>query len=313
MMAYVPGELKPFFGKKETVYGQTPTSSLDFLGMAVDAQFKHELHQTKDTWSESRFYAPKSCVLEQEEAAVQISARLLSPESGYDPIAGLIEGALGTAGGTSPLGRLPSYSMLVEITQGATQGLYLLNGGKVKSLTIDVPNQGARPLLQAEIWARHAEKVGAGRVVSGFQSLTLPAAPAVPNTYALQWKAPVTLISGATRTIYPQSWKLKIENNLSRQLGSLVGADGLTYACTQALFEGKGDISLEQVLYLEDLVFLDEMLANQAITSWSTAFAGKTLTLANGHYQLDSGAWPQFEQDVMQQTLKTMHTGATIA
>lgn len=312
-MAYVPGELKPFYGRKETVYGQTPTDTLNFIGEAVDAQFKIEPHQERDVWSDSRFYAPKSCVLTNEEAALQITAQLHEAVAGYDPLAGLIEGALGAVGGTSPLGRLPSYSMLVELTQGAVQGLYLFNGCKIKTLTIDVPSQGAKPLLQAEIWARHAEKVGAGRVVSGLQSLTLPAAPAPPSSPALQWKAPVTLISGASRTIYPQSWKLVIENGLQRQQGSIAGADGKHYACTQAIHEGEGQISLEQILYLEDLAFVDEMLGNQSIASWSTSFAGKTLALLSGHHKVEGGGWPQIKQDVMQQTVRTMHTGVTLA
>lgn len=311
-MVLGPGDLKPFFGKKEAIYGTTPTGTLDFFGEAIDATLRIDPHQTKEVWSDSRAYAPSSCVFEQEDAAVQLNARLHAPAEGYDWRNGLVEGALGVMSGTTPLGRLPSYSMLVELTQGPVQGLYMFNGSKVKTLTVDVPNQGAKPLLTAEVWARKATKVGAGRAVTGLQQLTLGANGTIPASPALQWKAPVTLISGATRTIYPQSWKLIIENNLTRQQGSIVGADGKSYPCTQALFEGRLDISLEMMLYLEDLQIIDEMMVNQAVASWSTSIGGRTLSLLNGHYAVDSGAWPQFAQDTMQHTVKLMFTGVSL-
>lgn len=312
-MAYVPGELKPFYGKKETVYGQTPTASLDFLGEAIDATLKIDPHQTKDTWSDSRAYAPKSCVFEDEQAALQLSAQMHASTAGYDWRDGLVEMALGAMTGTSPLGRLPSYSLLVELTQGSNVGQYLFNGCKVKNLTIDVPNQGARPTFAAEVWARHARKVGADRVVTGLQSLTLGANEAVPTSAILQWKAPMTLVAGSSRTIYPQSWKLKVENNLQREQGGITGADSQNYAVARALHEGKLDIDFECDLYLEDLVIVDEMLANQAITSLSTSIGGNTLTLSNGHYKVDSGSWPTFRQDVLKHTVKLMFTGVSIA
>lgn len=312
-MAYVPGELRPLYGVKETNYGVTPASALDYLGELLSATPNIEPNQSVEYWSGGRSYAPASCVFERWDPALRVQVQPRVPAAGYAWMDGLVEGALGLTSGTEALGRLPSYSMRVELTQGAVIGQYLYNGCKVNSLTISADKPGGRVLLDAELHASYISKVGAARAVTGLQALTLGAGEAPPSSPPLQWKAPTTLVAESSRTIYPQRLSISIANNLQRQGGSVPGADSAGYSLTTALHEGRREISAEVELYLEDLVIMDEMLANQAVASLSTVIGGKSVTLQGGHYIVDGGAWPELRHDVMTQTVRMRFSSVAVA
>ncbi|OPZ32179.1 MAG: hypothetical protein BWY99_02836 [Synergistetes bacterium ADurb.BinA166] len=312
-MAYVPGELKALYGVKEVSYGVTPTSALDYLGELLSATPAIEPNQSVENWSGSRSYAPASCVFERWDPAVKVAVEPRVNMAGYDWLDGLMEGALGLATGTEALGRLPSYSILVELTQGSTLGQYLMNGAKVNSLTLSVDKPGGKVRLDAELWGQYLKKLGAARALTGLQALTVGANEAAPTTLPLQWKAPVTLNAGSSRTIYPQSLKFSIKNGLTRQGENKVGADAANYAVTGQLHEGKREITVEAELYLEDLVIFDELLANQAITSLATVIGGDTITFGSGHYIVDGGAWPELKNDVMTHNVKMRFSAVTLS
>lgn len=312
-MAYVAGELRPLYGVKETEYGKTPAGALDYYGELISATPNLEPNQSVEHWSGSRSYAPASCVFERWDPALRVQAQPRVPATGYEWMDGLVEGALGLATGTEALGRLPSYSMLVELTQGAAIGQYLYNGCKVNTLSLSVDKPGGRVLLDAELHASYISKVGAGRAVTGLQALTLGAGEAPPSSPPLQWRAPTTLVAGSSRTIYPQRLKVDVANNLQRQGGSVPGANSAGYSITTGLHEGRREITVEVELYLEDLVIMDEMLANQAVASLSTVIGGKTLTLQGGHYIVDGGAWPELRHDVMTQTVRMRFSSVAVA
>lgn len=312
-MAYTAGELRPLYGVKETNYGVTPSGALDYYGELISATPNIDPGQTVEHWSGSRSYAPASCVFERWDATLKVQVQPRVPAAGYDWRDGLLEGALGAMSGTTPLGRLPSYSMLVELTQGAVTGQYLYNGCKVNTLTLSVDKPGGRVLLDAELQASYVSKLGAARAVTGLQQLTLGAAEAPPSSPVLQWRSPTTLVAGSTRTIYPQRLSIAIANNLQRQGGNVPGADSAGYSITAALHEGRRDITAEVELYLEDLTYIDEMLRNQAVASMATTIGGKTVTLQDGHYIIDSGSWPELRQDVMTQVVRMRFSGISIA
>lgn len=312
-MAYTAGELRPLYGVKETEYGKTPSGALDYYGELISAAPNIEPNQSIEYWSGGRSYAPASCVFERWDPALRVQVQPRVPATGYDWMHGLLEAALGAMSGTTPLDRLPSYSLLVELTQGAAIGQYLYNGCKVHSLSLSVDKPGGKVLLDAELHASYISKVGAARAVTGLQALTLGAGEAPPSSPPLQWRAPTTLVAGSSRTIYPQRLKVDIANNLQRQGGSVPGADSAGYSITTALHEGRREISAEVELYLEDLVIMDEMLANQSVASLSTVIGGKTITLQGGHYIVDGGAWPELRHDVMTQTVRMRFSSVAVA
>lgn len=312
-MAYTAGELRPLYGVKETEYGKTPSGALDYLGELLSATPNIEPNQSIEYWSGGRSYAPASCVFERWDPALRVQVQPRVPATGYDWMDGLVEGALGTMNGTEALGRLPSYSMLVELTQGAAIGQYLYNGCKVHTLSLSVDKPGGRVLLDAELHASYISKVGAARAVTGLQALTLGAGAAAPSTPPLQWRAPTTLVAGSSRAIYPQRLSISIANNLQRQGGSVPGADSAGYSITTALHEGRREITAEVELYLEDLVIMDEMLANQSVASLSTVIGGQVITLQGGHYIVDGGSWPELRHDVMTQTVRMRFSSVAVA
>jgi hypothetical protein len=303
-MAYVPGELRPLYGVKEVSYGVTPTSTLDYFGELISASPAIDPNQSVEHWSGSRSYAPASCVFERWDPAVRVTVEPRVNMTGYDWLDGLMEGALGKVTGTEPLGRLPSYSMLLELTQGTAIGQYLMNGVKINQLTLSVDKPGGRIKLEAELFGQYLTKIGAARAVTGLQNLTLGANESAPTTLPLQWKAPVTINTGTARNIYPQNLKFTLKNELSRQGENKTGADSQNYAVTGQLHEGRRDITVEVELYLEDLVIFDELLANKSIASLSTQIGGDTITFQNGHYIVGTDAWPELKNDVMTHSVK---------
>lgn len=314
-MVYVPGELRPLYGVREIEYGKTPPDALAYLAELESVTPNIDANQLVEQWSGDRSYAPASCVFERWDPALKIIALPRAPSAGYDWRDGLIEGALGSIGGTSPLDRLPSYSMLVEMSQGAANvGRYLYNGCKANTLALTVDKPGGRVVLEAELFASYITKVGASGAVTGLQELTLNVAEAAPSSSPpLQWKSPMTLEAGTTRTIYPQRIRLEVRNGMQRQGANVPGADGAGYALTAALHEGRREIAAEVELYLEDMITVDEMLANQSIGSLSTVIGGQEVTLRDGHYIVDADAWPALRHDVMTHTVRMRFSAVTIA
>lgn len=303
-MAYVPGELKPLYGVEESSYGVTPTSTLQYMGELLSATQAIEPNQSVENWSGSRSYAPASCVFERWDPTLKLQVEPRVNAASYDWLDGLMKGVLGTMTGTEALGRLPSYSLLVELTQGTTLGLYLMNGAKVNSVALSVDKPGGRVKLDAEVFGQYMKKLGASRTLTGLQALTVGANEAAPTTLPLQWKAPMNIVAGSSRTIYPQNWKATIKNALTRQGENKVGADGSNYSVTGQIHEGRREITVEAQLYLEDLVILDEMLANQAITSLSTVLNGDTITFTGGTYIVAPDSFPELKNDVMTHNVK---------
>jgi hypothetical protein len=181
---------------------------------------------------------------------------------------------------------------------------------------MSVAKPGDIILFDAEVLAQYACLVGGSppTTVTGLQSLTLGSQEASPSSVALQWAYPWTMTPNGVSpfTMYPESWKLTIKNNLARGPGSKTGADGAQYHLTEQLHEGVQDIELEAVLFVEDLVHITNMLANKKVDSLSTVIGGNTITLTNGNYVVDGGAWPELVQDIHKHTVKWRFTGVTV-
>lgn len=315
MTAYAPGELKRLYWLDEVTHGTTPATAPQYGGEVQSVTPSFEPHQSFEVLSDAKQFSPAACVFEQIDAGFKIRSYARINASGYDWRDPLLRGALGAVGGISALGRLPSLSFLIELTRSTTYGRYLFNGCKVDKLVLTADRPGAKLLFEADVMAQYMTKCTGSppATVAGLQSLTLGTYEAVPTSALLQWKAPFTLNTGTPRTIYPQNWKLTIENHLVRQGESKTGADAAQYALTGQLHEGVQDVTFEADVYLEDLAAFDEMLANQAITSLATTIGGYTVTLGLGRYVVDSGALPELKQDVMTQHLKMKFSTLTVA
>jgi|GEM_PF-4316291 len=316
MTARGPGNLKSLYWLAESVYGTTPNTQQQFGLKTKSCTFKIDPGQLIDYWPDDKHYAQAACVNTLMEAAFSVKGNALVNASGYDWRQPLLEGALGALGGTSALGELPSYSMIVEDSKGSNYGRFLFNGCKVNQLVMSVTKPGDEILFEAEIMAQYAALAGGSppTAVTGLQSLTLGAQEAPPSSMVLQWAYPWTLTPNgvAPFTIFPKSWKMTVKNNLTRGPGSKTGADGSQYHLTQQLHEGVQEIELEAVLFVEDLTHISNMLANKKVDSLSTQIGGNTIALTNGNYIVGSDSWPELVQDVHEHTVKWRFTGVTV-
>lgn len=316
MAAFTAGELKRLYWLEESNYGVTLASTelkygADLTSFNNGAEPNQEIEQHAD----SRAYAPASCVITRMDHGFKLKqAQVRAPISGYDWTKPLLYGAMGSAGGFSALGRLPSFSMLTGLTAGATSHYSIYSGCKVNSLSMSCERAGGRVMFEADVMAQYLARTTA-LALTGFQSKTLGSLGAIPAAAVLQWKAPfvITPSGGSARTVYPEPWTLRINNNLQRAGGAVTGADSNVYTITEQLHEGKAEIELEMKLYLEDLTAINEMLENTAVTSVSTVIGGKTITLGSGHHKVDGNAWPELKQDVMDQTLRFRFSTMTVA
>jgi len=79
------------------------------------------------------------------------------------------------------------------------------------------------------------------------------------------------------------------------------------------MLEGRRDLQTEYDLYLKDVAYLDDMLANADVSASTVNVGISELTYENGHYVVDSGSWPEYIQDNMKQKLKFNWEKVTIA
>lgn len=239
-MAHITaGDLLPIIQWIENTYN-TPTGNPKYYGdIAEGGGFTPtDTLNPYISWRYgSRSYIPINYVNQQLDAGFTASLEVRDV-AGWTDIVKYAWGVSGTSVATAAYGALPSRSEAFLVRTGAsTYEGRRYTGCKTDSLTISCDEPGGIVKFEETVLAGSATAYN-----------TLPSGtdwdPTIP---AVQWTGPVTI--AGIGEIYPQSFKLSINNNLER-----VRIPG-TPATTGALIEGRREMILELEVWMEDLAY----------------------------------------------------------
>lgn len=279
------GDIRPIFAQTETTYGTPPSGASVYYGDVAEGG-RITFTDTPNphlAWRHgSRTYAKGDYVGTQQDAGFSASMEVRDI-AGWDQV---IANAY-TAYGTS----LPSRSVSFAVETGQTvNALRTYRGCKTDSLTVSADAPGAVVKFEETVLAAYAR--------SNSSSSALTDAPAV------QWLGGAD-VDGST--IYPQSFSLGIRNNLERIRGPAFTGQTIGSTATVALVEGRCDIDLSLEVWLDDLAYMENDMANTGAPSAITLTLGitnpKEVTLSNISWMAD-GQHADLKQDKMKQTLR---------
>jgi hypothetical protein len=297
---YTAGDLKTLLYVEEVTYGITPSTGWKYGTEVTKIVRKDDIGQYVNWWPDNRSPSNQAMVSQKLDAAFTVSG---NERVRTDMLSPLIAGAFGSSSGTSELGAIPSYSIIINVA--GVRWLY--NGCKVDSLTINFADAHSVVDFTAEIIARSCVKMS-GNDITGLQTVTVTD-PATPKSTSPG--AQIGAITLEAETIYPISGSISIKNNLIRERGNII-VSSVIYPCVVTLYEGRRELQAEYDLYLKDVTYLDDMLANVNVSESEVTIGTSVITFNNGHYIVDSSSWPEFVQDQMKQKLRFNFEGAEI-
>lgn len=185
---------------------------------------------------------------------------------------------------------LPSRVASVRVT-GASDNVRSYYGCKTDSLTISADAPGAVVKFEETVLAAYA-------------STTLLSSALPGDAAGVQWLGGMTY--GGT-TIYPQRFSLSIANNLERIRGPARSGQTIGRTSTIALVEGRCEINLEMEVWLDDLSYMADDMANTDAPATIGLTLGTnypaTFYLVNPSWVAD-GSHADLKQDKMTQTLR---------
>lgn len=302
---FTAGDLAPLWYAIETTYGTTPASGWLFGVESTSVTPKDNLHQWSDGWwGGSRSRKMATAVSQRVDAAFTIKGEARSGSE----LPGLLQCALGTATGTQDIAALPSFSAVIN----EAGNCLLYNGCKVDDLKISYGDADSTLVYEASVLARYVTLL-TNYADAGLQSVTVTPPTVRSTNPAAQIGAVTVTADGSAETVYPLSGTIEISNGLQRQRGTLTGADGNAYQLTVGLAEGRRQITSTMDLFMGDMKYYSQQLANTYPVSSSFRLGTKTLTLNNGRYTVDGSNWPEFQQDVQKQKLTASFESAVIA
>ena len=296
------GDLQRIIWVEETTYGTTPVNGWkngpQTLNLTpVNNQGKNELF-----WGGRRSFVSAAYTEQRRSTRFKMTS---NEEMRADWTSPLLTGVLGTPQGTELLGYLPSFSMIVGV--GKERVLYC--GCKVNSLKITADSPKAILQTETELVCKYVEPIDTNGIVNGLQGLTLGAMPSATNYPAVQVMPPIMLDG---KRINPIAWTFSVENNLVSEDGGETGADHEMHAVSVNVLEGARSIMFECELYLYDLSFLKDRLANKEIATLSFGLGNKRINLLNGRYVVDGGDENMFEQAQMKQKLRMIFESVVV-
>jgi hypothetical protein len=245
-MAHITaGDLVPLMQWTESTYGTPTGNPLYYADIAEGGGFTpSDTLNPYISWRYgNRSFDQYNYVNQQLDAGFQASLEVRDVE-GWADIAKYAWGASSPHffPATTPYGSLPSRSEAFLVRTGlSTYEGRRYTGCKTDSLTISCDEPGGIVKFEETVLAGSATPYNtppAGLSTGEWQSEASP---------AVQWTGPVT-IAGAE--VYPQSFKLTVNNNLER-----VRVPG-NPAYTGALIEGRREIIFEIELWMEDLAYM---------------------------------------------------------
>ena len=287
-MAHITaGDLSPITYKTESTYGTPTGSSLLYGDIAEGGKFTmQDDNNTYLSWRYGdRSFNPYDYVTQQLDAAYNDIIEVRDA-AGWNKI---LEYALGNSMGTQFYGSLSSRTTEVYVRTGvnAYQGR-VYHGCKTDSLTIKADAPGGIVKFEESVLASYAEN----------DDILAPLGPWVSAAPAVQWMAGATIGGSA---FYPQSFSITINNNLSRSYKPQSGG-----AITNALLEGRREITAEFDCWMEDLANIRASIANNSVGNIELVLGISNpikLTLAGVRWLAD-GKYPDFAQDKQRETLR---------
>jgi hypothetical protein len=237
------GDISPLYTKNETTYG-TP----DAGDPAYYADIKGDGGSFTPTDNQNPYVAWRN-----DSRAYNIHDYVQTfGEAGYTDVLEVRDRAgweviLNNAmGNTTTLGtpRLPSRTTTLLAKAGSTYNTLVYNGCKTDRLEIKADQPGGVVEFSETVLASNSRSAGTGTRPSYDPPAALTSFPAV------QW---VGGVQANNTTIYPQNFRISINNNLGRVKGWI---ESVGRAATTDLIEGHLDMELSFDVWMEDLQFM---------------------------------------------------------
>lgn len=256
------GDIHPLGYKSETTYGTPVGNTWDYY-----ADLKGDSGSFTPTdnpnphvaWrSGSRAYDAGDYVATNKEAGFNDVLEVAN----IGNFERILQNALGAAS-TAGTPRLPSRTVQFRVTtapSATAPNSLVYYGCKTDRLEIRADQPGGIIELDETVLASYCAP-----------TINNTARTATPTDPAVQWIGGVTI---GNNTIYPQNFRISINNNLGRVKGPVAANDG--QAGTVALTEGRLEMELQMDVWMEDLQFIAESGAT------FDAGAASTITLNIG-------------------------------
>jgi len=283
------GDLTPVTINTESTYG-TPTGSAILYGdVSEGGRFTFQDNPNPYiAWRYgSRSFDPTDYVTRQKDAGFSATLEARD-QSGWKQIINYAVGSTGTTSGDPQLASR-TEQIYARTDASAWKGR-TYNGCKTNKLTIKADAPGGIVQFTEEVMAMKSASATKNSADSVWTSSSAP---------AVQWMNGIT-VSGSE--IYPQSFELSITNNLDRVRMPTTGD-----AITGALLEGRREIEFQADVWMEDLTYINNAIANGTVSGSIVITLGisypVTLTLSGCKYMAD-GTLPDLVQDKQRQTLR---------
>lgn len=280
------GDLTPVTIRDENDYGVPTGDPILYGDVAENGRFTfRDTANPYLSWRYgSRSFNPDNYVTQQKDAAFTASLEVRD-DSGWQRMIEYATGQNGTAG--DPLLPTRTEEICVKVLNGWEGRTYY--GCKTDKLTVSADAPGGIVTFEEEVMASRSAPVTKNTPEAVWSGSTAP---------AVQWMNGITV---GGQEIYPQSFRLSIENNLDRERRPTDGE-----AITGALLEGRRNILFEADVWMEDLGYVDADISN-AVGGTIVIVLGienpVTLTLTGVRWMAD-GTHPDLIQDKQRQTLR---------
>jgi hypothetical protein len=290
------GDLTPVTINSESTYG-TPDGATAYYGdVAEGGRFTFtDTANPYLAWRYgSRSFDPSDYVTRQKDAGF-IASLEVRDTAGWGQI---ITNAVGTGGTTSGDPLLPSRTESIYVKMASNWKGRTYNGCKTDSLTIKADAPGGIVTFEETVLASKSSSATKNSADSVWTSI---------NASAVQWMNGITI--GANE-IYPQSFELRISNNLER-----IRIPSSGTAITGSLLEGRRSIELQADIWMEDLAYINTDMQNGTPGN-AVIMLGidnpVTITLTGVRWMAD-GTHPDLIQDKQRQTLRLRAANISVA
>ena len=282
------GDLSPLMYGNENSYGTEAATNACYGAIAAEGgSFKPtDNPHPHMTWrAGSRTFSRSNYVTQQDEAGFQATFEV--PDDN-----GLLATIIGYAHASLYTNSLPSRTVAIRDRAPANTLKYI--GCKTEELTISADAPGGVVKFEETVLASYSEYGTLNSISNGIYP-------------AIQWTGGIIL---GDNSYYPQSFKLRIRNNLGRVYGYSNGQ-----SITKALLEGREEIDFEMDLWMEDLAWLANNMYNGLAVGSITINLGikypKILTLTGLTYACD-GDNTALVQDKQLETVRMRAKGLTL-
>ena len=282
------GDLTPVTINTESTYG-TPNGVTTYYGDVAEGG-RFTFQDTANPYLAwrygSRSFDPNDYVTRQKDAGFSAVLEVRDTAAWSR----IITNAVGTGGTTSGDPLLPSRTESIYVKMGSNWKGRTYNGCKTNDLTIKADTPGGIVTFEETVMASKSEPS------------TLIAALAVwtasSSAAAVQWMNGITMNGN---DIYPQSFQLRIQNNLERIRVPSAGT-----AITGSLLEGRRSIEFEADIWMEDLADINSAMQNGTPGNVVITLGidnPVTISLTGVRWMADS-THPDLIQDKQRQTLR---------